>query len=155
MEIDLLNKKEKRKTSIIIEQYKIICESADSITDKRQSANNFYLTINSFFLSVAGYFSAEQPYTTITICIIGFSISCLWHQNIESYKQLNSAKFKIIHEIEELLPLRIFKKEEQLLHKKYSKLTSLEKNIPVLFLFFYATIFLFTIIKFLVHFFHL
>ena len=119
---------------ILLEQYKRIVESAERITEKRQNTNNFYLAVNSFILAVASYLTAlKSNLIPIFISAIGLLISLVWLKNIGSFKSLNSAKFKVIHELEEYLPARIYKKEDQYLQKKYYKLTSVEKFVPIIF----------------------
>lgn len=133
--INLINKSyNKKELPTLLEQYKLISESADKITDKRQSTNNFYLGVNSFILAVASYLAVSKvSAVSILISISGLLVSVVWLENINSFKQLNSAKFKVIHELEEYLPARIYQKEDEYLQKGYYKLTAVEKWIPVIF----------------------
>lgn len=125
----------------LLEQYKIITASADKITDKRHNTNKFYLGINSFLFTAAAYLtSLKFNIVPLLISGIGLIISIVWHKNIESYKSLNSAKFKVIHELEEHLPAKIYQKEEEYLKKNYYKLTSVEKWIPFIFGILYSII---------------
>lgn len=133
--VNLINKSNnKKELPVLLEQYKLISESADKITDKRQSTNNFYLGVNSFILAVASYLAVSKVNTvSILISVSGLLVSIVWLKNINSFKQLNSAKFKVIHELEEYLPARIYQKEDEYLQKGYYKLTAVEKWIPVIF----------------------
>ena len=133
--INLINKPyNKKELPILLEQYKLISESADKITDKRQSTNNFYLGVNSFILAVASYLAVSKVNTvSILISVSGLLVSVVWLKNINSFKQLNSAKFKVIHELEEYLPARVYQKEDEYLQKGYYKLTAVEKWIPIIF----------------------
>ena len=133
--VNLINKPyNKKELPILLEQYKLISESADKITDKRQSTNNFYLGVNSFILAVASYLAVSKVNTvSILISVSGLLVSIVWLKNINSFKQLNSAKFKVIHELEEFLPARIYQKEDEYLQKGYYKLTAVEKWIPIIF----------------------
>ena len=133
--VNLINKPyNKKELPILLEQYKLISESADKITDKRQSTNNFYLGVNSFILAVASYLAVSKVNTvSILISVSGLLVSVVWLKNINSFKQLNSAKFKVIHELEEYLPARVYQKEDEYLQKGYYKLTAVEKWIPVIF----------------------
>ena len=133
--VNLINKHyNKKELPILLEQYKLISESADKITDKRQSTNNFYLGVNSFILAVASYLAVSKVNTvSILISVSGLLVSVVWLKNINSFKQLNSAKFKVIHELEEYLPARVYQKEDEYLQKGYYKLTAVEKWIPVIF----------------------
>lgn len=136
----LLNKKYERDRISMLEQYKIICESADKVTEKRQNTNNFYLAVNTFLVGFAGYLATiELKIVPVMISIIGVIVSIVWHKNIDSFKKLNSAKFRVIHAIEEYLPLKVYKKEDEYL-KGYYKLTSCEKYIPLIFGIIYTAI---------------
>jgi hypothetical protein len=55
--------------------------------------------------------------------------------HIKSYKQLNSGRFKVIHEIEKQLPYCCFQEEWKYLEKgngeKYTRLTQVEQKVPI------------------------
>ncbi len=142
--IQLMNKKKNVDKKLLFEQYKLICECADRVTDKRQNMNNFYLTVNSLALAIAGYLSVNRIYDQVStiIGIIGVIICIVWWKNINSYKNLNTAKFKVIHELEKYLPAKIYAKEDQYLTEGYYHLTSSEKTVPVVFGILYALVFI-------------
>lgn len=131
----LINKSySKKNQSLILEQYKLIVESADRITERRQNTNKFYLGINSFIFTAASYLTAIKiNIIPLLISLIGFLVSLVWYQNINSFRQLNCAKFKVIHELEKNLPANIYKKEDEYLQIGYYKLTSVEKWVPFIF----------------------
>lgn len=148
---NLINKKYGKKfNERLLEQYKIITASADKITDKRHNTNKFYLGINSFLFTAAAYLTTLD-FTIVPLLIsgIGIIISIVWHKNIESYRSLNSAKFKVIHEIEEYMPARIYQKEDEYLKRNYYKLTSVEKWIPFIFGILYVIIILIALFSYL------
>ncbi len=67
----------------------------------------------------------------------------LWYRIIRSYRDLNSAKFKVIHAIEEYLPLRPYDAEWESVErgknpKLYLPFTHVEGIVPWLFMGFYA-----------------
>ena len=88
----------------LLEQYKIYYESAEKISSKRQTANSFFVTINTAIIALVSYVhvgsSTSTKYYWI-VALAGVAISYMWYRLIRSYKDLNSAKFKVIHEIEE------------------------------------------------------
>lgn len=133
--VQLVNKTYNKKDVImLLEQYKLISESADRITDKRQSTNNFYLAVNSFIFAIASYLATiKLKIVPILISMLGLLISLVWLKNINSFKKLNSAKFKVIHELEGYLPAKIYQKEDEYLQRGYYKLTSIEKWVPIIF----------------------
>ena len=62
----------------------------------------------------------------------------LWHRIIQSHKDLNTAKFKIIHELELNLPAALYAHEWRLAEegrgKAYRSVTDIERWIPLVFL---------------------
>lgn len=150
-QISLINKGyNKRELQLLLEQYKLMSESADRITDKRQNTNRFYLGINSFILAVASYLATIKiNLIPLLILGIGLTISIIWKSNINSYKALNAAKFKVIHELEGYLPANIYKKEDEYLKGGYYKLTSIEKWVPFIFGIAYALIIIIVLISYI------
>ncbi len=127
---------------ILLEQYKLYVETSENVCNRRQLANNFFLTLNSALLAFAGYLVTTNNNSWQTIVpIIGVLISFFWMKTINSYRQLNTAKFKVIHEIEEKLPEPLFTKEWDYLGrgetKEYVKLTVLESWVPIIFMLLY------------------
>lgn len=130
--------------SILLEQYKLYVSTADDITKRRIEVNKLYLTILLALFTISGFLNSENistqfsPYIILVLLsIIGFTLSLIWYVNIESYKQLNTAKFKVIHEMESKLPHKCFDDEWNYLnkgrdHKIYVKLTYVEKFMPLL-----------------------
>jgi hypothetical protein len=100
----------------LFEQYKIYIDSIEKISDRRQHANNYFITINTALISLIGLFC--QLKITENICliksliaIVGVVICAIFWCLIRSYKQLNTAKFKVLHEIENKLPLALYQYE--------------------------------------------
>ncbi len=131
---------------ILLEQYKMYVETAENVTDRRQSANNFFLTINSAIIAFTGFLTT-QPFKIwyIIVAIAGLLISILWWLTLKSFRDLNSCKFKVIHEMEEKLPLKLFTCEWNYLGKgkskrKYLKLSAIEQGIPLIFSILYLTL---------------
>ena len=140
---DLINKNYKgNKEEHLLKQYELFVNSSEKISSKRMTANNFYLSVNTALFAVAGYLSIlSKSFVVIILSIIGILLCLSWIFNLTSYKRLNSAKFRVIHDLEEHLPARIFTKEDEYLNGHYT-LTRLEKYIPYLFILLYGTIIL-------------
>ena len=69
---------------------------------------------------------------------LGVLLSISWCIVIHSYRQLNSGKFQVLHDLEKELPYSFFKREWDLLHKgkdrrRYWKLTVVENFLPLMF----------------------
>lgn len=141
----------KESQNLIFEQYKIAVEMADRISSRREWANKFFLSANSIIFV---FLTAQTTFNEIHIfiSIFGMVLSYVWELMIMNYKNLNSAKFGVINEIEERLPFQIYKSEWNKLHwvdKKvnYSKLTHIERKLPRLFVLFYFILLIYVLIK--------
>ena len=136
------------------EQYKIYLEMTDRISSRRQSANSFFVTINTLLITLAAYATAEANRDTFFSIVISLSgaLTCyIWYRLILSYKNLNSAKFKVIHAIEKSLPYRLFDAEWDAVgrganKKLYQPFTHLEMWVPWIFLAIHVLVFLYVLI---------
>lgn len=121
---------------------------ADRVSERRVTVNNLFITLNSVILALSAIIPKKSD---VSIAIVGIIISFLWITTITSYKNLNSAKFKVINELEKQLPTQPFNYEWFLVgegqdKKKYKKLTQIEKNIPIIFIIIYLAILVLNII---------
>ena len=135
----------KESNEIFFEQYKLFAESAEKVSDRRQSTNNYFLTLNSALLAFTGYLtSISFRIWHIVLALAGISICILWILNIKSFRTLNSAKFKLLHKMEEQLPAKLFTDEWEYLDKGnkegYMRFSKIEQGIPIVFLILYLII---------------
>jgi len=102
---------EDRKT--VTDTYKLLVEMADRVSQRRQAANNFYLSANTAIIGASAYIATlgESATNTFVVAVAGIGVCILWQRNIDSYKTLNEAKFKVINQIEKALPLAPFTAE--------------------------------------------
>ena len=123
----------------LLEQYKLYVESAQKVSEKRISTGNYLLTVCSTLLTVFGIASTLHiaGIWLVIIPIAGCLVSLTWFSLVISYKDLNTAKFKVIHELEDYLPAALFRYEwhscEQGQGKAYKPITHLERWIPLTF----------------------
>ena len=97
----------------LLAQYQLYVESMEKISDRRQNANNYFITINTVLISFIGILLQAKILTTFTwvmplVAIVGIIICMIFWFLLRSYKQLNTGKFKVIHEIEKKLPIAIY-----------------------------------------------
>jgi len=134
----------------LIEQYKLYLESADRISDRRQTANSFFVTINTTLVALVGYIhigSTTSNELYWLIALAGIALSYMWYRLIRSYRDLNTAKFKVVHEIEKKLPLSPFDAEWEAVGRGKNKalylpFTHIEVGIPWVFLMLHAIAFI-------------
>lgn len=125
--------------SHLIEQYKLYVTMADKISERRQSSNSYFLTVNSALLALVGYVTTKDTseYLWLLACS-GMALSYLWYRLVQSYRDLNTAKFLVIHAIEKRLPLRPFHTEWEAIGrgknpKLYKPITHIEVGVPWVF----------------------
>ena len=125
----------------LIEQYKLYVEMADRVSTRRAQTNRFYISLLSGLLALLSIvvnrnvFGSVLNLVFVAVGILGLVLCFLWYVTIRAYRQLNSGKFQIIHEIEQHLPFPAYEKEWEILgkgkeSKKYLQLTLIEQCVP-------------------------
>lgn len=132
----------------LFDQYKLYLELADRVSQRRATANSFFITANAALLTVASWFKDDFGNYMYLISFVGVIISLFWFFTIRSYGQLNSGKFKVIHEIEKRLPMSLFDYEWEILgrgksYKTYWPLSHIERIVPFIFICLYIALSLF------------
>ncbi|MFP4897151.1 hypothetical protein [Paraburkholderia sp. EG304] len=92
--------------SHLLDQYKLYVEMADRISQRRTTANSYFLSVNSAILAFVGYLTSKDSTEYLwLLAIAGATLCVLWYSIITSYRNLNSAKWSVVHEIEKRLPI--------------------------------------------------
>jgi len=129
--------------SHFLEQYKIYLESIEKTSDRRQSANNYFLTANTVLVSILALsfqtdFLKNIFWFKLFVAIIGVLFCIVFWFLIRAYKQLNTGKFNVLHKIESKLPLSLYDYEWEVLGEgkdknKYYPFSHIELLIPWIF----------------------
>lgn len=136
----------------LLEQYKQYLDMADKISERRSSSNAFFLTVNAGLISGFGIADLSSHKTPILLFIAGGSSAILlcywWFRLISAYRDLGTAKFKVVHEIENSLPIRPFDAEWEAVgrgedKKLYWPFTHIERRIPWVFMCLYVLVILY------------
>lgn len=122
----------------LLEQYKLYVDSSQKVSDKRITTGNYLLAVNSSLLTVFGI--AAMLHTDalwlVVIPVAGLVVCYAWFSLVVSYKNLNTAKFRVIHELEDYLPAALFRYEwhccEMGTGKAYKPVTHHERWIPLI-----------------------
>ena len=135
-----------------LEVYKVYVGTADKISERRQTANSFFLSVNTAIIGLVSYLQASsntKPHFGFYLMVsaAGMVICYMWYRLVLSYKQINSGKFKIIHQMEEHLPLSPYEAEWEMLgrgedSKKYLPFTHVEILVPWVFFGLHTVVFL-------------
>ena len=127
----------------LLEIYKLHAELADSISKQRGIANRFYMLVLSGLAVLFSAFLQRKNGVPLGWLMVGFGLfggllAAAWYIVIRSYRQLNTGKFKALHELEERLAYPFFRREWDLLEegrerKTYWRLTIVETFVPAIF----------------------
>ena len=128
----------------LLEIYKLHSELADKVSQRREGANRLYVSLlvglMVFLAALLRFGVGDFPVRIVLLSAgaIGSLLSISWYIVIRSYRQLNSGKFKALHELEEKLTYPFFKREWELLaggkeRSRYWKLTNVEVGLPCIF----------------------
>ena len=129
----------------LLELYKLHAELADRVSQRREGANRLYAGLltgfTAFAIALLRFGTGDVPMNSILFVggAVGASLSVSWYVVIRSYRQLNTGKFRALHELEKKLSYPFFTREWELLaegkdRKRYWKLTVVETGLPVTFL---------------------
>lgn len=125
------------------EQYKLYLQGIEKISDRRENANKYFITVNSGVIVALGFLVQHlnnlfTPYLITGVLMLGIVLSVIFYFLINSYKQLNSGKFVVLHKMEESLPIQMYKDEWFALGEgkdksKYFPFSHIERLVPIIF----------------------
>jgi hypothetical protein len=122
-----------------LEMYRLFLGTAERVSDRRATANQWLLSVNGAIVSFYGLLSSEAVGSgsreaevwTWAIPVAGMIVCLTWVSLINSYQKLNSAKFLVLQEIERDLPYQPFDREQEHYRKKRrGSLSRIERGIP-------------------------
>ena len=125
-----------KNIEIILAQWHTCVEMANSVSQRRDTMNNIFVTLN---LAIITAVSITWDLKSLFILAVGIVICAIWILLIRNYKLLNKEKFDVINAIEMELPVKPFNDEWEKLkdNKKYMDGTKLEKTLPIMFIILY------------------
>ncbi len=122
----------------LLEQYKLYVEMADRISQRRAAANTFFLTFNTAIVGALSTLFDDIPRpAAIAIYVTAVGFCLVWILLLRSYRNLNSAKFRVIGYMEKQLPASPYWGAEWMAlgqgrdYRKYLPLSVLETWVPV------------------------
>jgi hypothetical protein len=126
----------------LFEQYKLYVEMADRVSARRMLANAFFVSVHTALITAFTVLLKEKvllPTLAGLMPFLAVILMCfVWWRVLQSYRQLNSGKFKVIHALEQMLPVAPYGAEWNALgdgrnRKLYLPLTHIENWVPVCF----------------------
>ena len=122
--------------NLILEQWKTCVDMANSVSQRRDTMNNWFITLNiGLFVAL----SMNWDRKSILGSFLGIFLCLIWLGFMNNFKKLNTAKFRIINELEKHLPAQPFEQEWKWLKNKgkYITCTTLESYLALLFIIMY------------------
>ena len=124
------------RPQVLFEQYKLAVEMADRVSGRRQATNAFFAPIVAALTVTNGSEVVTDGPWSYLVSAVSVLICVLWWRLLVTYRALNGAKFKVIHELEEHLPARLFRAEEEYYTApggpRHIALSKIESAIPLL-----------------------
>ena len=97
-----------------LELYKLMIDSSESLIQRRQKTNAFFITVIGSFLAIAGLLVKTGAINSGSFGVLyGFSVVGLllcnsWRNLIDNYGKLNTAKFDVILRLEKEFGAQIY-----------------------------------------------
>lgn len=137
----------------LMDQYKLYVQMSDRVSERRTEANRYLLTVNAFLITLYGLStssaSIEKGIWLYVVPLAGIAVCLTWLATIKSHRDLNTAKFKVIHELEQGLPAALYYREWVLAEEgkgsAYKPISHIEEVIPWVFAALYALLALFAL----------
>lgn len=126
--------------------FELYLSTAEKISDRRAQANAWLLSIASALTALqnlmkpdSGLSAGRALALTWTIPSAGIVVAIAWMALLLSYRQLNSAKFKVLQEMESDFTHRPFARERDIYKaERRISFSDVEALVPVAFFFFFA-----------------
>ena len=142
----------------LLDIYKLHAELADRVSQRREGANRLYVSLHVglvVFIAALlrfGFGDAPERLVLGTVGGVGALLSVSWFVVIRSYRQLNTEKFRVLHELEKRLPYQFFALEWDPEAKgeksnRYWKLTHVEVTLPVIFFAMFLALIVYSVLK--------
>ncbi len=126
--------------SHLLDQYKLYVEMADRISQRRTAANTYFLSVNSAILAFVGYLTSKTESVDYMwlLALAGCMLTLFWYSIINSYRNLNTAKWQVVQDIEKRLPISPYDAEWDALQrgknpKLYRPISHIESWVPGVF----------------------
>lgn len=133
------------KNTVLLEQYKLYVEMMDRTSQRRMDSGKYYLTVLTGISAIVPLIFGEKKILIeefgpilLVVSILGLLICCTWISNIASYRNINSAKFEVIFDMEKKLSYSCYAEEWKILQKnrskRYIQFSNVEQIIPIIFI---------------------
>jgi len=131
----------------LLDQYRLCVEMADRLTARRVLVNNSFITLigaGAVAYAAAPTHLKDTPalliFFQLGVSVVSVLLAVMWRVTIGYYRELGAAKFRVIFEMEELLPAQPYKMEWEYLQQARREANkrdshgqaSIEMNLPLI-----------------------
>lgn len=124
----------------LLDQYKLYVEMADRMTARKVIINNTFMTLLGAaavaYASAPKYFDLRFVlFFQLGLMLVSLLVSLIWRSFVLHQTKVTDTKFKVIQEIEELLPAQPYKMEYVYCikeRKTSSALNRLDRSLPLI-----------------------
>ena len=125
-------------TSEWLEQYKAYLADLGNVGSRYTTANGFYLSVITALMGVLALTETGKLLNAVprpvlwAVCLLGSVICWAWYRALSFYRRLFAAKFQVVNELEENLPLQCFAEEyEHMKGKGATSVLAIDKLVPI------------------------
>lgn len=95
---------------VVVEQYKIYVDLAERNTRSRLTTNQYFIALNTFAIGVV-VSTLRSPdllprWALVVVWLSALLLCTIWWTTLRSFRRLAEAKFTVIDQIEQVLPIR-------------------------------------------------
>jgi len=139
-------------TSVTLEQYKLLIDSAHKVEERRSGSNNIFIGANTIMALIIVNYPKEAGLKApliATLAIAGIFMALYWLRMIRSYEKVNFINYCLISVFEKLMPTSVFSLRAQLgedaLNGRANEVSKNERFLPKVFLLIYFIVLLISI----------
>ena len=124
------------------ELYKLYLSTAEQVSDRRAAVNRWMLSANVFLIALYAFLAADRALLPnaegwiwlVAIPVVGILVCLGWDTLRLSYRKLNDAKYRVLHELERDLSFPAIERE-QTIYRAISlrPLGRIENRLPLIF----------------------
>lgn len=134
--------------SQIFESLKLLTESSESVNNRRQGLNNFFLSFNTLLMGSIAALLSNSTFNknwTLFLPLLAFAlvVNWFWRSALESYRIVSESKIVLSKKLEARLSVKVFTAQYLITESKenkYMPLTKLEKDVAMAFIVIYAAV---------------
>lgn len=138
-----------------MQQYLHFCQATQELLPRREQVNQFFITVIAGLLAILAWvfkegfatWRAQALWVGLILCFVGLGLCGIWWTKLAMYRRLSAARFQVIHDLEDSLPVPLYYREwhhlqnpgtithdsdSQRLKPRYKGLTVVERLVPLL-----------------------